>query len=95
MNFQLRKFSRTGSETFAPSLGFKKGSEAGLLRPIELRMVFNPQDASVHLVLESSSPARASFFVVHDRIEKLTLSFLNKADHYGDSRFSASRITSS
>jgi hypothetical protein len=52
-------------------------------------------ESRLSLVLESLSQTRTSFFVVDDRIQKLALSFLNKADDYGDSRFSASRITSS
>jgi hypothetical protein len=62
---------------------------------ISLWMIGDPENASVHLVLESPSQAATNILVVGDRIEKLALRLIYKADRHGTSRFSAARITSS
>lgn len=62
---------------------------------VDVRVIGNPQNTPVHLVLESASQATTSILVVEDRVEKLMLSFIDKADRHGLKRVSAARITSS
>lgn len=68
-----------------------------LTRPqaIQLWMIRDPQDASIHFVFQSPSQARPDFLVVGNRIEKFVACFLDKTNDHGASRRSASRITSS
>ena len=62
---------------------------------IKLRMFSDPQDASVNLILESSSESGPGLLVEGNRIEKLILSLLDETNGHGTKRASAERITSS
>ena len=64
-------------------------------KAIKLRVVCDPQDASVHLIFESSSESGPGFFVEGNRVEKLSLRLLDETDSHGTKRASAERITSS
>ena len=55
----------------------------------------NPQDTSIHLILETLAETSARFLIIDDRIKKLALSLINEADPHGANRCSASLITSS
>ena len=61
---------------------------------IKFRMIRNPQDAPVHLILEPSSQATASFLVRQDGVEELTLCLVYETDDHGTKRLSAARMTS-
>ncbi len=61
----------------------------------KVRVIGDPQDASVHLILESPSKSGTGFLVGGNRLEKLTLRLLDETDRHGINRASAARITSS
>ena len=64
-------------------------------KAIEFRVVSNPQNAPIHLVLEPPSKSATGLLIVGDGIEKLVQSLINKANRHGTKRLSAARLTSS
>ena len=62
---------------------------------VEFRVIGNPQNAPIHLLLETPSQSTTSILIVGDGIEKLVQSLIDKANRDGTKRFSAARLTSS
>ena len=62
--------------------------------PVQLRMIGDPQDATIHLILEASAQSGSRVLVVRNGIEELFPCGANESDVHGIKRLSAARITS-
>ena len=61
---------------------------------VQLRMIGDPQDATIHLILEAPAQSASCVLVVGNGIEELLPCGANESDVHGIKRLSASRITS-
>lgn len=48
-------------------------------------MIGDPQDASLHVILEAPSEAGVALLIAEDGIKKFALGFVNKPDSHGAS----------